>query len=108
MATLALEGKVAIVTGGSKGIGRATVIGLAKAGAKVVVNYAGDAAAAEEVVKEVGEKSAVAVKANAGSVAGVQNIVQTAMDTFGQIDILIANAGVLPMKGEMMRDSGLC
>ena len=108
MASLVLAGKVAIVTGGSKGIGRATVIGLAKAGAKVVANYAGDAAAAEEVVKEVGEKSAVAVKANAGSVAGVKNIVQTAMDTFGQIDILIANAGVLPMKGETEWDSWLC
>ena len=47
-------------------------------------------------------------KANAGSVAGVQNIVQIAMDTFGQIDILIANAGVLPMKGETTWDSWLC
>jgi 3-oxoacyl-[acyl-carrier protein] reductase len=98
MASLTLAGKVALVTGGSKGIGRATVLGLAKAGAQVVINYGWDANAAEEVVKEVGEKQALAVQADAGSVAGVQKIVKATIDAFGKIDILIANAGVLPMK----------
>jgi 3-oxoacyl-[acyl-carrier protein] reductase len=49
-------------------------------------------------VKEVGEKQALAVQADAGSVAGVQKIVKATIDAFGKIDILIANAGVLPMK----------
>ena len=98
MAPLALAGKVALVTGGSKGIGRATVLGLAKAGAQVAINYGRDADAAQEVVKEIGEKQAFAVQADAGSVAGVQKIVKSTIDAFGKIDILIANAGVLPMK----------
>lgn len=98
MVSLALTGKVALVTGGSKGIGRATALGLAKAGAQVVINYGRDTQAAEEVVKQIGEKQAFAVQADAGSVAGVQKIVKSTIDTFGKLDILIANAGVLPMK----------
>lgn len=97
---MAFNGKVAIVTGGSKGIGKAICLALAKAGASVVVNYSADAQAADEVVKTIspGPGKALAVKANVSSVAGVEDLVSKTVAQFGKIDILIANAGVLPMK----------
>lgn len=94
------HGKVALVTGGSKGIGRAVCLALAKAGASVVVNYSSDASAAEEVVKSIapGPGKAVAIKADVSSVAGVEDLVSKTVSQFGKIDVLVANAGVLPMK----------
>lgn len=88
-----LNGKVALVTGGSKGIGRATCIALARAGASVVINYSSDATAANELVKEIGSKHAYAVKADAGSVQGAEAMVKATIDHFGKLDILIPNAG---------------
>lgn len=93
-----LADKVALVSGGSKGIGRATALGLAAAGASVVVNYSSDDAAAEEVVNSIGGKNAVAIKADVGTMAGVESLVQKTVDRFGKIDILIASGAVLPMK----------
>ncbi|KAK5169334.1 uncharacterized protein LTR77_005309 [Saxophila tyrrhenica] len=93
-----LAGKIALVTGGSKGIGRATCLALAKAGASVVVNYSSDAGSADAVVKEIGQERALAVKADAGSVEGAEQMVKSTLDRFGKLDILIANAGILPMK----------
>jgi 3-oxoacyl-[acyl-carrier protein] reductase len=93
-----LTGKVALVTGGSKGIGAATCRALAKAGASVVVNYSSDSSAADSLVNEIGSKKALAVKADASSVKGAEEMVKATMDRFGQLDIVIANAGVLPMK----------
>lgn len=58
-----LTGKVALITGGSKGIGRAPALALAKQGAQVVINYSSDSSAADEVVKEIGSDRALAVKA---------------------------------------------
>lgn len=97
---MSFHGKVAIVTGGSKGIGKAISLALAKAGASVVVNYSSDAQAADEVVKAIasGPGKALAVKADVSSVAGVESLVSETVTQFGQIDLLIANAGVLPMK----------
>ncbi|KAH8787825.1 hypothetical protein F5883DRAFT_530956 [Diaporthe sp. PMI_573] len=94
------HGKVALVTGGSKGIGRAVSLALAKVGASVVVNYSSDAGAAEEVVKCIssGPGKAVAIKADVSSVAGVEDLVSKTVSQFGKIDVLVANAGVLPMK----------
>jgi 3-oxoacyl-[acyl-carrier protein] reductase len=94
------HGKVALVTGGSKGIGRAVCLALAKVGASVVVNYSSDAGAAEEVVKSIapGSGKAVAIKADVSSVAGVEDLVSKTVAEFGKIDVLVANAGVLPMK----------
>jgi 3-oxoacyl-[acyl-carrier protein] reductase len=82
-----LAGKVAIVTGGSKGIGRATALRLAKDGAKVVVNYASGADAAEEVVKLIGnENAAVAIKADAGSVEDITKLVDATIKKFGKLE----------------------
>lgn len=97
MSSKSLAGKVALITGGSKGIGKATALRLAKDGANVVINYASDANAAEEVVKEIGNDRCLAIKADAGSIAGVETLVKETMDRFGKIDILIPNAGILPM-----------
>jgi len=93
-----LAGKVAIVTGGSKGIGAATVAELARQGAKVVINFSSDATPAEELVKQIGPENALAVKADAASLVGVELIVKETIEKFGKIDILIPNAGILPMK----------
>lgn len=94
-----LSGKVAVITGGTKGIGAATATQLVKLGAKVVVNYGRDTAAAEKLVKELGGPShAYAVQADAGTVKGVETLVAASVEKFGKIDILIPNAGILPMK----------
>ena len=93
-----LAGKVALITGASKGIGKALALRLAKDGAQIVVNYPSDSKAADEVVKTIGSDRAVAVKADAGSVADVDRLVQETVQRFGKIDILVANAGSLPHK----------
>ncbi|WP_232276702.1 3-oxoacyl-[acyl-carrier-protein] reductase [Paenibacillus sp. 481] len=91
-----LEGKVALVTGASRGIGRAIALELANAGANVVVNYAGSEAAAAEVVAEItaGGRQALAVKANIGKVDEMDQLVKTTLEHFGRIDILVNNAGI--------------
>ncbi|OQD99329.1 hypothetical protein PENVUL_c065G04731 [Penicillium vulpinum] len=94
----ALAGKVAIITGGSKGIGKATALRLAHDGAKVVIQYLSDDKGAQEVVNAIGEQNALAVKGNAGSVADSDELIRHALEKFGQIDILIANAGSLPIR----------
>ena len=98
MATKPLADKVAIITGGSKGIGRATALRLAKDGAKMVINYSSDSDAANDLVNEIGKEYAIAIQADAGSVAGAEKIVDGTMKQFGKIDILIPNAGVLLMR----------
>src|SRR5437764_1333660 len=101
MATTAgLSGKVAIVTGASRGIGRAIAQRLASEGAAVVVNYAGNAAAASEGVAAI-EKSggkALAVQADVSSVADVTRLFDEATDGFGKVDILVNNAGLILYK----------
>lgn len=93
-----LSGRVAIITGGSKGIGRATATALSNAGALVSINYGRDADAANEVVKELGgPEKALAIQADAGSIEGVSKIVDETVAKFGKIDIVFANAGVMPM-----------
>ncbi|EXJ82744.1 3-oxoacyl-[acyl-carrier protein] reductase [Capronia epimyces CBS 606.96] len=98
MSTGPLSGKVAVITGGSKGIGASTAKALVKQGAKVVINYGRDSAAAEELVGTLGAENAYAVQADAGSISGIEKLVAAAVDKYGKIDILIPNAGVLPMR----------
>ena len=93
-----LTNKVALITGGSKGIGRATALTLAAAGAKVVINYSSDSSSADSLVAEIGSSSALAIKANAGNVADIESMVKQTVDRFGKIDILIPNAAALQMK----------
>ncbi|KAL8987604.1 MAG: hypothetical protein Q9177_003201 [Variospora cf. flavescens] len=93
-----LAGKVALITGGSKGIGKATALRLAKDGASVVINYAADASSAEEVVKAIGSDRALAVQGNAGDVAEIEKMVKQTVDRFGKIDILIPNAAAATMR----------
>lgn len=91
-----LKGKVALVTGGSRGIGKAIALSLAKNGANVVVNYSGNEEAAQKVVEEItalGVKS-IAYKANVSSSDEVAALVKNTVDEFGSIDILVNNAGI--------------
>lgn len=93
---LDLSGRVAIVTGGSRGIGRATAERLAASGATVVVNYRGNATAAEATVAAItgaGGK-AVAVQGDVSQPAEVEHLVKTTLEQFGRIDILVNNAGI--------------
>ena len=95
---MSLADKVALITGASKGIGKATALLLAKQGAKVAINYSSDAAAADELVDIIGKDRAFAIKGNAGSIFDIEKMVKETVDRFGKIDILIPNAGILPMK----------
>ena len=90
-----LAGKVAVVTGASRGIGRAIAEELAAEGASVVVNYHANAAAAEEVVGGIVERggTAVAIQADVSDFAAAERLIKTAIDTYGAIDILVNNAG---------------
>lgn len=100
-----LDGKVAIVTGAGQGVGRAIAEGLAKAGAKVVVNDVGvtltgeseNASAADQAAEAIKQAGGEAV-GNSDSVAdwdGAQKIVQCALDSFGRVDLVVNNAGIL-------------
>ncbi|WP_055075181.1 3-oxoacyl-[acyl-carrier-protein] reductase [Pseudanabaena sp. 'Roaring Creek'] len=91
-----LEGQVAIVTGASRGIGRAIAVALASEGAKVVVNYASSASAAEEVVAEIKTQGgeAIAIHADVSQESQVDSLIKSAIDTWGRMDILVNNAGI--------------
>ncbi|KAL8936033.1 MAG: hypothetical protein Q9211_004384 [Gyalolechia sp. 1 TL-2023] len=82
----------------SKGIGKATALRLAKDGANVIINYASDAAPADELVKTIGSARALAVQAKAATIAGIDKMVKQTIDKFGKIDILIPCAGVMFME----------
>ncbi|MEF2806255.1 MAG: 3-oxoacyl-[acyl-carrier-protein] reductase [Massilistercora timonensis] len=91
-----LEGKIAVVTGASRGIGRAIVIRLAGEGATVVINYNGSKEKAEEVKQEIegaGGKAAVC-QCNVADFDQCQAFIQKVIDEFGRIDILVNNAGI--------------
>ena len=93
---MGLTGKCAVVTGASRGIGRAIALELASQGAKVVVNYSGSADKAQQVVEEIQANGgeAIAVQANVASADSVQQLMQKALETYGSIDILVNNAGI--------------
>ena len=91
-----LDGKVALVTGASRGIGRAIALKLAAEGAKVAINYAGNTAKAEEVKAEIEKNGgqAILVQADVADSAAVEAMVNVTVEAFGQIDILVNNAGI--------------
>ena len=95
-----LTGKVAIITGASRGIGRAIALKLSNRGASVVVNYAGSTAKAQEVVAEITQNGgqALAVQADISQVADIQRLFDRAIAQFGKVDILVNNAGVTVYK----------
>src|ERR1700759_3405195 len=90
-----LAKKVALVTGGSRGIGAAIAKRLAADGASVAITYAKDASAASAVVKAIegGGGKAIAIQADAADVEAVKGAVEKAFSTFGRLDVLVNNAG---------------
>lgn len=93
---MSLNGKTAVVTGGSRGIGRATCLELARGGANIVFSYAGNTAAAEETAgacRTLGANT-VALQGDVSDGAAVKELMETAVRTFGRIDILVNNAGI--------------
>jgi 3-oxoacyl-[acyl-carrier protein] reductase len=94
--TGALQDKVAIITGSSRGIGKAAALALAAEGASVVVNYARSSTAADEVVAQITAQggTALAIQADVSQVDQVEQMVKATMDQFGRIDVLVNNAGI--------------
>ncbi|TVQ14643.1 MAG: 3-oxoacyl-[acyl-carrier-protein] reductase [Leptolyngbya sp. DLM2.Bin27] len=94
--TLPLDGQVAVITGASRGIGRAIAANLAAAGAKVVVNYARSSTAADEVVAAIveGGGSSVAIQADVSQADQVDALISGTLAAFGRVDILVNNAGI--------------
>jgi 3-oxoacyl-[acyl-carrier protein] reductase len=93
---LKLEGKNAIVTGGSVGIGSAIALTLAREGCNVAINYRRHDAEAKEVIEQIGRmnREGLAVKADVSSYDDAQNMVQTVVAEFGRLDIMVCNAGI--------------
>ena len=91
-----LTGRVALVTGGGRGIGRAIAVALASAGAATVINYRGNSAAAEETVAAITAAggTAQAIQADVGQAADVERLVKATIDAYGRVDVLVNNAGI--------------
>ncbi len=90
-----LKDKIALVTGSSRGVGRAVAIGFAKEGAHVVINYTSNENAANEAVAEIEAlgRKAIAVKGDVAQKTEAEALVQAAVDAFGRLDVLVNNAG---------------
>src|SRR6266508_2792488 len=93
---MALEGRVALVTGGGRGIGKAISLALAEDGADIAVNYRADENAARETVGEIEQlgRRAIAVQASVDSLDDDERMVREVVDVFGFVDILVNNAGI--------------
>lgn len=91
-----LKGKVAIVTGGNSGIGKAIALGLARVGASIVIDYIAHPEATEALEREIAALGdvAIGVDADVSKVADLQGLVETAVAKFGRVDIMVNNAGV--------------
>ncbi|MBW7475574.1 SDR family oxidoreductase [Paenibacillus oenotherae] len=94
---MSLNGKVAIVTGASRGIGRQIAIQFAQSGAKVVINYSSSRGRAEEVIKTIEQfgGQAVGIQADVSKVSEVEALFSEALERFGHVDILVNNAGIM-------------
>jgi 3-oxoacyl-[acyl-carrier protein] reductase len=93
---LSLDGKVALITGGSRGIGAATVRMFVEAGARVFFNYEKAQADAGKLVRECGEANCATMQCNLQGTEAAQELVSTCLRRFGRLDILVANHGVWP------------
>jgi glucose 1-dehydrogenase len=96
MSTGELSGKVAIVTGGNSGIGKAIVLALARAGANIVIDFVANEEATEELEQEVaklGDQS-VGCEADVSKIEDLERLIKTAVDAFGRLDIMVNNAGI--------------
>src|SRR5437667_4275913 len=94
--TLSLSGKVALITGGSRGIGAAAVRMFVAAGARVMFNYEKSKTQSERLVKELGKKNCAAIHCNLSGTGTAQELVAATVRRFGRLDILVANHGVWP------------
>jgi glucose 1-dehydrogenase len=93
---MTLKGKVAVVTGGNSGIGKAIVLSLAEAGANIVIDYVANEEATEELeqqVAQLGDQS-IGVDADVSKVEDLQRLIRSAVDAFGRLDVMVNNAGV--------------
>src|SRR5271165_5854688 len=91
-----LAGKVAIVTGGNTGIGKAVVLALAGQGANVVIDFVSNEQAEEELERQIsglGEK-AVGIEADVSKIEDLQRMIDTAVSTYGRLDVMVNNAGI--------------
>jgi 3-oxoacyl-[acyl-carrier protein] reductase len=95
-----LKNKVAIITGSSRGIGKATAILFAKEGARVVINCKEQTNEAQKVVSIIGKNKAIFIQADVSNKNGVKSLVSETIKKFGKIDILINNAGVIFREGD--------
>ncbi len=104
-----LKDKVVLVTGGSRGIGRACCVALAAKGAKVAVNYCASPKAADEVVAEIASNGgeAISVGTDVSDITQVQAMVTTVTEKLGPVDILVNNAGVYLDDGKALKDMTL-
>ncbi|MCL5962231.1 MAG: 3-oxoacyl-ACP reductase FabG [Chloroflexi bacterium] len=92
-----LQGKAALVTGGSRGIGKAIALAYAREGADVAIGYASNAAAAEDTVasiRRIGQK-AISIKANTASISDIRSMVSTAVESLGRLDVFVSCGGVM-------------
>jgi 3-oxoacyl-[acyl-carrier protein] reductase len=102
-----LSGKVALITGSARGIGKSIALRYASLGANIVVNYSGDEYNAELTVNEIAKHGvdAVAVKADVSKVDEIERLFQAGVDRFGKIDIAVANAGVEVVDEPMLQNT---
>jgi 3-oxoacyl-[acyl-carrier protein] reductase len=97
MAGLSLAGRVALITGGSRGIGRAVSERLAEAGARIVISYKSDEATATEAAAAIARQyrsEALAVRSDVCDVSAAEHLINTTIEKFGRLDILVCNAGI--------------
>ena len=93
-----MSGKVALITGGSKGIGAATAEQLAADGFTVVITYGSDAAPADALVKKLGGSPHLAIRSDAGKVSDIAALIDEIMGKLGRLDVVVANAGIMPLQ----------
>ena len=94
--TMDVSGKVAIISGGSRGIGAATVRLFVNAGAKVLFNYQKASDAAEKLVRELGAENCAALQAELDDVRSAKALIESAVKRFGRVDVVVANHGIWP------------